>query len=100
MQNEQPEENDATSDEQKAHEKRILARSILSEAITALGIKDISEYQGEPLNLRWHVYSQNIQGDPMLRILIQGVFGVIDANVHLMRAINLVINEIELILNK
>lgn len=94
------EESNGTSDEQKVREKVELALSILKAAITNLGIKDISEYNDEPRNLRWRVYSQNIQDDLTLRILIQGLFGMIDANVSLLRATVWIIEEIEIILNK
>jgi hypothetical protein len=37
-------------------EKWGFALSLLKEAVTIAGIKDFSEYKGEPLNLRWRIY--------------------------------------------
>jgi hypothetical protein len=100
MQDERSEETNDNSDEQKAHEKLKLARSIIKEAVTNAGIKDISEYKGEPLTNRWHVFSANHGDDVVLRMYVQGIFGVINADVSILHAAGWAIDETELVLNR
>lgn len=100
MQDEQHAEGSSTLDEQKEIEKWKLARSIIKEAVSNLGVKDISEYDGEPLTRRWHVFSASHGDDLVLRMYVQGVFGVINADVSLLHAAGWAIDETELVLNR
>ena len=50
MQDEQREETNAKMDKGNARERFMLINSVMRDAFTSLGIKDISEYKGEPLN--------------------------------------------------
>ncbi|MDQ3687336.1 MAG: hypothetical protein M3430_17320 [Acidobacteriota bacterium] len=81
-------------------EKWEFALSVLKEAVTNAGIEDISEYKGEPLNLRWHVFSQESDGDVVLKLLVQGLFGAIHANVSLILTAKFIIDEVENVLNQ
>lgn len=100
MQDEQHIESSSTLAEQKERERLNLARSILKEAVINAGIKDISEYKGEPLTNRWHVFSANHGEDVVLRMYVQGIFGVINADVSLVHAAGWAIDETELVLNR
>lgn len=80
---------------QTGFEKWELALSILKEAVAAAEIKDISEYKGEPLNLRWHVFSQATPKDVILKMLVQGTFGTINADVSLIVTAKLVVDEVD-----
>lgn len=79
----------------KEVEKFQLALSLLREAVVNAGIKDIAEYQGEPLNLRWHAFSQETDRDVVLKMLVQGTFGLISADVSLRAAAKLIVDEVE-----
>ncbi len=80
-------------------EKWELALSVLKEAVKNAGIKDISEYNGEPLNLRWHVFSQEMDNDVILKMLVKGLFGWLNADVSLIMTAKWIVDEVELILN-
>ncbi|MFL6284258.1 MAG: hypothetical protein ACJ74Q_14035 [Pyrinomonadaceae bacterium] len=75
-----------------------LARSVLKEAIAEAGIKDISEYKGESLNLRWHVFSQENDQDVILKMQVGGGFGRINADVSLAIAAKLIVDEVDNVL--
>lgn len=74
--------------------------SVLKEAVTNAGIKDISEYKGEPLNLRWHVFSQESDKDVVLKMLVKGAFGWLNADVSLIITAKWIVDEVEHILNR
>ncbi len=76
------------------------ALSVLKEAVTNAGVKDISEYKGEPLNLRWHVFSQENNKDVVLKMLVKGTFGWFNADVSLIRTAWWIISEVEIVLNQ
>lgn len=79
----------------KKVEKFQLALSILKEAVVNAGIKDISEYKGEPLNRRWHVFSQETGRDVVLKMFVGGTFGWISADVSLIVTAKLIVDEVE-----
>jgi hypothetical protein len=81
-------------------EKWQFALSVLKEAVANAGIKDISEYKGEPLNLRWHVFSQESDKDVVLKMLVKGAFGWISADVSLIATAKLVVDEVGLMLSR
>src|SRR5437764_1051876 len=85
VQNEQSEVivNESNEERQKHYEKFELALSILKEAVARAGIKNITEYNGEPLNLRWHIFFQETDKDVILKLLVQGLFGTVNADVSL-----------------
>jgi hypothetical protein len=76
------------------------ALSVLKEAVVNAGIKNISEYDGEPLNLRWHVFYQETDKDVVLKMLIKGVFGWLHADVSLIMTTKWIVDEIEFVLTK
>lgn len=79
----------------KKVEKFQLALSVLKEAVVNAGIKDISEYKGEPLNRRWHVFSQESEKDVVLKMFVGGTFGWISADVSLIVTAKLIVDEVE-----
>jgi hypothetical protein len=81
-------------------EKRGIALSVLKEAIISAGIKDFSEYKGEPLNLRWHLFYQASDEDVLLKIAIRGLFGSLNANFSLIGTAERIVDEVEEILTK
>src|ERR1041385_3271914 len=76
------------------------ALSVLKESVANAGIKDISEYKGELLNLRWHVFSQETDKDVILKMLIKGMFGWINADVSLVMTAKWIVDEVENILSQ
>jgi hypothetical protein len=102
MQDEQREDSSDqnTEAQQQDLEKWELALSVLKEAVINAGIKDISEYKGEPLNLRWHTFSQEIPNTVLLKMLVKGIFGTIRADVELILTARWVIDEVELVLKQ
>ena len=76
------------------------ALSILKEAVASVGIKDISEYKGEPLKLRWHVFSKTTDADVILKLLVQGNFGLMNADVLLIMPARWIVEEVENVLNQ
>lgn len=93
------ESNDALN-KQNEIEKWELARSIVKEAIRNVGIQDITEYKGEPLTQRWHLFSSNSGDDVVLRMYVQGIFGVINADVSLLNAARWAVDEAETVLDR
>jgi hypothetical protein len=93
---------DAENEEGKPKdlEKWELARSVLKSAVVDLAIKDISEYNGEPLNLRWHVFYKEFPNDIILKMLVQGLFGTLHADMSLIITAKWVIDEVERVLNQ
>jgi hypothetical protein len=91
-------------DNPESQESRVskweFALSVLKEAVASAGIKDISEYKGEPLDLRWHVFSQENDKDVVLKMLVKGIFGYLHADVSLIRTAKWVIDELELALTR
>jgi hypothetical protein len=77
-----------------------LALSILKEAVKNAGIQDFSEYKGEPLNLRWHIFSLETDRDVILKLLVQGLFGTISADVSLIMPARWVVDEVEDVLTQ
>lgn len=77
-----------------------LALSILREAIAEVGIKDISEYDGEAPTLRWHVFSQESDRKIVLRMFVSGIFGWFNADVTIVQTAKWIIDEVEAILNQ
>jgi hypothetical protein len=102
IQDEQSEQtkNENNGERQKLYEKFELALSILKEAVTNAGIKNITEYNGEPLNLRWHVFFQETDKDVILKLLVQGLFGRISADVSLILTATWILDEVEAILSQ
>jgi hypothetical protein len=92
------EENDETQKQNVA--KWELALSILREAVTAAGVKDISEFKGEPNNLRWEVYSHQLPKDVVLEMSVRGGFGEVHANVSLITTAVWIMDEVGRILNR
>ncbi|HVS82174.1 MAG TPA: hypothetical protein VHE60_10610 [Pyrinomonadaceae bacterium] len=81
-------------------EKWELARSVLKSAVVDLGIKDIAEYGGEPLKLRWHLFYKEFPNDIILKMLVQGLFGTIHADMSLILAAKWVVDEVERVLSQ
>jgi hypothetical protein len=81
-------------------EKWELARSILKSAVVDLGIKNISDYRGEPLDLRWHVFYQETPGDVVLKMLVKGLFGSFHADLSLILSAKWIVDEVERVLNQ
>jgi hypothetical protein len=81
-------------------EKWRFALSVLKESVANAGIKDISEYKGEPLTLRWHVFSQETDKDVILKMLVKGLFGWISADVSLIMTAKWIVDEVESILTQ
>ena len=77
-----------------------LALSVLKEAVINAGIRDISEYKGEPLKLRWHVFSSTTDTDVVLKLLVQGDFGLMSADVLLIKPAKWIVKEVENVLNQ
>lgn len=102
MQDERSEnsEGHGVESQQVDNERWELAFSVLKEAIAEAGIKDISEYDGEPLNLRWHVFSQENDQDVILKMQIGGGFGRINADVSLAIAAKLIVDEVDNVLSQ
>jgi hypothetical protein len=102
MQDEHPEGNGEENPEaqQINIKKWELAHSILKEAVAELGIKDISEYKGEPLNLRWHVFYQETDKDVILKMLVKGMFGWINFDVSLIMTAKWIVDEVENVLSQ
>jgi hypothetical protein len=80
-------------------EKWELAVTVLKAAVREAGAQDVSEYKGEPLNLRWHLFFQEFPNDVVLKILVQGLFGKIHADVSLLIPAKWVVDEVERVLN-
>lgn len=102
MQEERPaDENEKSAEvDRKDIEKWELALAVLKEAVANAGISDISEYNGEPLNLRWHLFYQEITNNILLKMLINGTFGTIHADVELIIPARWVIDEVEGVLQQ
>jgi hypothetical protein len=81
-------------------EKWEFALSVLKEAVANAGIKGISEYKGEPLNFRWHVFYLETDKDVILKLLVQGLFGRISADVSLIMPARWIIDEVEFVLTQ
>jgi hypothetical protein len=78
MQEEHAEANDRPSGDEKSYpETWEITFSVLKEAVAAAEIKNIAEYQGEPLTKRWHVFYQEHPADVVLKMFVQGIFGTI-----------------------
>src|SRR5438105_1600920 len=91
---------DNSSSPPKDVEKWELARSILKSAVVELNIKDIADYRGEPLDLRWHVFYQETPGDVILKMVVKGLFGSFHADVSLIMSAKWVVDEVERVLNQ
>jgi hypothetical protein len=102
MQDERSEnsEGHGVESQQVDNERWELTLLVLKEAIAEAGIKDISEYKGEPLNLRWHVFSQENDQDVILKMQIGGGFGRINADVSLAIAAKLIVDEVDNVLSQ
>lgn len=101
-QDNQPKESNEENDEtQKQNiERWELALSILREAVAAAGVKDISEYTGEPANTRWEVFSHQLPRDVVLEMRVGGIFGTVHAEVSLITTAVWIMDEVEHILNR
>lgn len=101
-QDNQPKESNEGNDETQKQNIEMweLALSILREAVAAAGVKDISEYTGEPANTRWEVFSHQLPRDVILEMSVQGVFGSVYANISLITTAVWVMNEVEHVLNR
>jgi hypothetical protein len=89
-----------TEAQQQNFEQWEFALSVLKEAVNRAGIKDISEYKGEPLKLRWHVFSQESDKDVILKLLVQGLFGTINADVSLIFPAKWIVDEVKAALDQ
>lgn len=76
------------------------ALSVLKEAVANAGVKDISEYKGEPLDRRWHLFSTETDGDVVLKMLVKGTFGWLSADVSLIVTAKSIVDEVEHALNR
>lgn len=74
--------------------------SVLKEAIAEVGIKDISEYDGEFPTRRWLIFSQERDRNIVLRMLVNGTLGLINADVTLIQTAVWIVDEVEAILNQ
>src|SRR5205085_10759166 len=93
--------NDQNAEAQQVNfEQWELALSVLKEAVINAGIRDISEYKGEPLKLRWHVFSSTTDTDVVLKLLVQGDFGLMSADVLLIKPAKWIVKEVENVLNQ
>jgi hypothetical protein len=86
--------------QQENWEKWKFALSVLKEAVVSAGIKDISEHKNEPLDLRWHLFFQESDSDVILKMLIKGIFGWINAEISLVMTAKTIVDEVEHILNQ
>jgi len=77
-----------------------LALSILRESIAEVGIKDISEYDGEPPAGRWLVFSQERDRDIVLRMFVTSTFGWFNSDVTIIQTAKWIIDEVETIMNQ
>lgn len=94
-------QNEVSEKEQRLENERwAIAFSALKEAVADAGIKDISEYNGEPLELRWRVFSVENDQDIILKLQAQGLIGVFDVDISLILAARLVLDEVEKILTQ
>jgi hypothetical protein len=87
-------------DQQRNAEERDFTLSVLKEAITSAGVKDIAEYSGEPLTQNWHLFFQEHPTDIILKMLVQGLFGTIHADFSLLVTARWVIYEVRTALNQ
>jgi hypothetical protein len=102
MQDEHPEGTGEENLKEQAldFEKWEFALSVLKAAVVNAGIRDISEYQGEPLNQRWHVFSQETDNDVILKFSVKGSFGWISADISLILTAKWIVDEVETVLNQ
>lgn len=93
--------NNRNADAQSAYfEQFEFVLSVLKDAVTNANIKDISEYKGEPLNNRYYVFSLMTERDVILKLLVQGLFGTISADVSLINTASWIIEEVEKVLTE
>lgn len=85
---------------QQEIERWELALSILREGVAAAGIKDISEYTGEPSNTRWEVFSHQLPRDVILEMSVRGLFGRVHADVSLITTAVWIMDEVERVLDR
>lgn len=100
MDDEPPLDQDIPENKPEDLDKWQLAATVLKAAVREAGAHDISEYQGESLNLRWHLFFQEFPNDVVLKMLVQGLFGTIHADVSLITAARWVLDEVEGVLNR
>ncbi len=102
MQEEHPEDgsDNNTEAQQRNSERWEFALSVLKEAITDAGIRNIAEYKGEPLGKRWDVFFHESSTDIILKMFVDGLFGTIRADYSLLLSTSLLIEEVETTLNQ
>lgn len=84
----------------KETEKWILALSILKTAVKEAGVTSVSEYKGEPLDRRWHLFYEERPNDVILKMFVQGYFGSIHADVSLIISAKWILDEVDRILSQ
>ena len=85
---------------QRTNEEWYFALSVLKDAITSAGIKDIAEYNGEPLTQRWHLFFKEYPTDIILKMLVQGLFGTIHADFSLHLTAKWIVDEVKAALSQ
>jgi hypothetical protein len=72
---------------------------LLKEAVEIAGVPDISEYKGEPLENRWHIFKVENSGAVILRLLVNTISGTLHADFYLFKAAVWIYDEAERVLN-